>query len=685
MPQAVTQRQRYTTLAGIYARIFLASFGVSALVISLVFAGAVEVSSVLLAALFIATASILLYGILAALPLQKEIHEINSLIERQSITGKSPSPTRLHQLEQTASLLENKHRYFQRRFANVRKAAERMRRIFEQANDTILLVDRESRLIVDCNSTALDLLGYPLQTLVSEPIDKLTEQPSVVRAFLEGLNDQSQQHHLTTQFKASNGHYISLDLSASMLEGDDNPLILLIGRDLSEHENAQYQIQHLAYHDTLTDLPNRTLLTDRVNRALKRSQRSQQIGALLFIDLDNFKRINDSLGHSVGDLLLQELSARLRGGLREEDTISRLGGDEFVILIEQLGTEQHKADQQVEEIASKVRNLMGEEYELNGHELHITGSIGYVTFPRDGESMETLLRHADLAMYTAKTSGRDTVTRFTNEMDEKATHRMRLEKEVRNAMRRGELVLYFQPVLRIRDGFMLGAETLLRWIHPEDGVIKPDEFLPMIEDSALMLKLADWVMREAFSQQASIAADRELLRPDYIAINLGHQQFHQPNFVSQVEQMLEETGADPKRILFEITETIIMDDTHEARKQMLALKQLGFRFAIDDFGTGYSSLAYLKQLPADTLKIDRGFVKAVAKDEDDAAIVRTILGIADHMNLDVIAEGVENYDQLDFLRSNGCTYYQGYLGRPPLSQMDFIDDLRQSQRLKLVN
>jgi len=631
-----------------------------------------------------ATATTLLVTLTGLLPLQKHLRLLNNFVDKLPLGNTSSPLPRLGMLSTTGKRLQRKQHQFNRHFSNLRAVAERMRRIYEQANDAILLIDPETRLIVDCNPTAMKLLGYSPEMIARKPVETLTQHPTAMRTFLDGVAEHSMQRHLVTQFNAKDGNAFSIDLSASMLDSEDNRLILLIGRDLSDHEYAQHQIQHLAYHDTLTDLPNRTLLTDRVNRALKRSHRSRQVGALLFIDLDNFKRINDSLGHSIGDLLLQELAARLRYGLREEDTISRLGGDEFVILIEQLGTDQLKAEQQVNEIATKVRHLMAQEYELNGHELHVTGSIGYVTFPRDGETMETLLRHADQAMYNAKTSGRDTITRFTNAMDEQATQRMRMENDVRQAMRQGQLELYFQPVLRIRDGHMLGAETLVRWIHPEDGVIPPDQFLPQIQDSALMLKLADWVMQEAFSRQAEIAGDRTLLRPDYLAINLSHQQFHQPNFVSQVEQLLQETGADAERILFEITETIIMNDTHEARSRMLALKKLGFRFAIDDFGTGYSSLSYLKQLPADTLKIDRGFVRDVAKDPDDAAIVKTILGIANHMNLQVVAEGVETYDQLNFLRSNGCRYYQGYLGRPPLSQADFLEELRQSQRLKLV-
>jgi len=685
MPQASRPIQRFRTLIALLSSVLLISTGVSALMLMYLLPPEPQIT-VIGASLALGLLTTLLVGVFFGLPLQRNTTALNAQIAQLSLKRK-PSATRqdLGSLDPLGDLLHRRQHQLSRRYCGLRSASERMRRIFEQANDAIFLIHPTTHEIVDCNPKVLRMLGYSREQLLGRPIDKLAEHPPVLRAFLEDALTQAPQRHQICQLLATGGISITLDLSYSVLDSEDNSMILLIGRDLSEHECAQHQIQHLAYHDTLTDLPNRTLLTDRVNRALKRSHRSRQIGALLFIDLDNFKRINDSLGHSIGDLLLQELAFRLRHGLREEDTISRLGGDEFVILIEQLGTEQEKAEQQIQEIADKVRHLMTQQYELNGHELYVTGSIGYVTFPRDGETMETLLRHADLAMYNAKQTGRDKVTRFTEEMDEQATKRMRVESEVRNAMRNGEMQLYFQPVLRIRDGHMLGAELLLRWIHPEDGEIAPDRFLPQIEDSALMLKLADWVLQEAFSVQAAIAADRSLLRPDYLAVNLSHQQFHQPSFVEQVKRTLELTGADPRRILFEITETIIMNDGNEARARMLALKALGFRFAIDDFGTGYSSLSYLKQLPADTLKIDKSFVQDINNDPDDAAIVKTILGIADHMGMQVIAEGVETYEQLTFLRGNDCSYYQGFLGRPPLNHEQFIEELRQSQRLKVVS
>jgi PAS domain S-box-containing protein len=383
--------------------------------------------------------------------------------------------------------------------------------------------------------------------------------------------------------------------------------------------------------------------------------------------------------------LLKELARRLRRALREEDTVARLGGDEFVVLLEGLGQRQDRAVEKAREIAEKIRGIFVDEYRLNGHELYVTASIGIVTFPHDGDTVDTLLRHADTAMYHAKGAGRDGARVFERRMDEAAISRLQLENELRNGLREGQFELYFQPVLVIRDGRVLGAEVLLRWHHPAKGMIAPTEFLPYIENCALMLKLDDWVLLESCRLLGAIQDDPELQAPDCLAINISHQQFHQPEFVDRVKEIVAQTGADPRRLQFEITETMLIKDTHESIERMTALKQMGIRFAIDDFGTGYSSLADLRQLPIDTLKIDRSFVRDIASDPNDAAIVRAILSMAQHIGLKVIAEGVETREQLHFLRNADCTYYQGYLGRPPLSAERFREELRFNGELYAPN
>lgn len=578
--------------------------------------------------------------------------------------------------------LQNRLEQHQRQIRSDVCAAQQ---VYDETHDLVLVLDPEHLKILDCNARSSEVLDLDCEQLKGRGVLELSQHPAPLSQLLHAARQTGQRQLGSVLMHRADGGMVHLDMSVRMLEEDSRTLLLLMAQDVTQHTRAESQVVHLAYHDTLTDLPNRTLLTDRVGHALQRTQRSGQIGALLFLDLDNFKRINDSLGHSVGDLLLQELARRLRHTLREEDTISRLGGDEFVVLLEQLGTEQAQADRQIIELAGKIREAMSPAYRLAGHELHITASIGYVSFPRDGDTMETLLRHADLAMYQAKQAGRDTITRFEPRMDELATQRMRVENEVREALRRENLELYFQPVLRIHDGHVLGAEALLRWRHPEDGLVLPERFLPQIEDSALMLNVADWVLEQGCRQLHAIMQAPHGRAPDYIAINIGHAQFHQPDFVDRVKHILTLSGADPRHLLFEITETVIMRNTQEARARMLGLKEIGIRFAIDDFGTGYSSLAYLKQLPVDIIKIDKGFIHDLSTDPDDAAIVRTIVGIADHMGLQVIAEGVERREQLQFLREHGCTSYQGFLGRPPLQARQFEEELRQGVQLDLVD
>lgn len=678
MPSFANPSRTLPTLTAVFVAAWCIAFAVGV---------GLDAGRALAAAVAVAVASLSVMAILVRqqISAQRESRLLFNHIRTHSLVD-SPLPAADGQLSPVVEALEQQLLPLRAELGAAIRVAGRMRSIFEQSDDVIFIVDANTLKVVDSNPCACRLLGRDWSQLCGQPMAGLLLSPEWIAGWHPSAvwDGPRQMPSHRVGFHGAGGVALHLDITLSRINADGRRLLLLMGRDTRERDEAQNRIRHLAYHDTLTDLPNRTLLGDRVDNAIKRARRNQQIGALLFLDLDNFKRINDSLGHTVGDLLLRELARRLRAGLREEDTVSRLGGDEFVVLIEHLGTDPERAERQVHEIAEKVRGILDEAFDLHGHELHVTGSIGYVTFPRDGETMEILLRHADLAMYQAKKAGRNNVTRFEHAMDEHAAHRLRIESEIRAAMRDGHLQLYFQPVQRIRDGRLQGAEALLRWIHPQDGVITPEHFLPQLEDSALMLHLADWVLREACRCQAQIAHDRELFTPDYIAVNISHQQFHQPDFIERVEYLVGETGADPNRLLFEITETVIMHNTVDASARMLALKQLGFRFAIDDFGTGYSSLSYLKQLPADTLKIDKGFVRNLASDPDDAAIVRTILGIADQMGMGVIAEGVETYDQLDFLRSNDCACYQGYLARPPLPLADFHEELRHSQFLRVV-
>ena len=564
----------------------------------------------------------------------------------------------------------------------LRHELARFKSIYRHSHDAVMIFDPSDGRLVDCNPRTAEFLALPREILNGMNLFELHDEDEPhLRSLIDEVMDRQSGRIVRIDYRAGDGRIIPAEVSASRIELDSGNLLLCIARDISEREDAEQRIEHLAYHDTLTGLPNRTLLTDRVNRALARARRNGQIGALLFLDLDKFKRINDSLGHSVGDELLKELAQRLRSALREEDTVARLGGDEFVVLLEGLGKGQDGAVAKAGEITEKLRGVFTDEYRLNGHELYVTASIGIVTFPRDGDTVDTLLRHADTAMYHAKGAGRDGARMFERRMDEAAISRLRLENELRSGLRDGQFELYFQPVLAIKDGHALGAEVLLRWQHPTAGLIAPAEFLPYIENSALMLKLDDWVLLESCRLLGSLQADPGLQTPECLAINVSHQQFHQSDFVERVKQILAETGAEARRLQFEITETILIKDTRDSVARMNALKLLGIGFAIDDFGTGYSSLSDLRQLPIDTLKIDRSFIRDIDSDPNDAAIVRAILSMARHIGLQVIAEGVETRGQLQFLREADCSYYQGYLGRPPFSRAAFLEELAFSADL----
>ena len=430
-------------------------------------------------------------------------------------------------------------------------------------------------------------------------------------------------------------------------------------------QKAQEQIHHLAFYDPLTQLPNRRLLTDRLEHALLQHARNGQYGALLFMDLDNFKTLNDTLGHGVGDIWLREVAQRLDRCVREGDTVARLGGDEFVVVLEAMGDDEPTARRHTERVAAKVLDTLRQPYDLGKHQTTFTASIGAALFSNGGVTCDQLFKQADMAMYHAKASGRDRFSFYGPDMQARLSARTELEGELREGLEQNELFLTFQPQVD-RAGKLKGAEVLLRWNSPKRGLVMPGEFIAVAEESGLILQLGQWVLRQTCQTLARWNSDPSLSMLE-LAVNVSARQFREGHFADAVRATLSETGANPARLRLELTESALLDEVETVIAHIHELRAMGVGFSLDDFGTGYSSLTYLKRLPLTQLKIDRSFVRDLLDDDNDAVIARTLIALGHSLGLQVVAEGVETQAQLDFLMAAGCDGYQGYLfGRPGL-------------------
>jgi diguanylate cyclase (GGDEF)-like protein/PAS domain S-box-containing protein len=439
--------------------------------------------------------------------------------------------------------------------------------------------------------------------------------------------------------------------------------------DITLSRAAAAEIENLAFYDSLTQLPNRRLLFDRIKQALAYSTRNGKDGAVLFLDLDHFKTLNDTLGHDVGDMLLKQVAERLTASVREGDTVARLGGDEFVVLLEDLSELAIEAAEQAETIGEKILSALNQPYQLGKHEYQTTPSIGVVLFSNHGESQDSLLKHADIAMYQSKKLGRNRLSFFDPHMQDAINTRVDMERELRKALEKQQFQLYYQMQVNSL-GQALGAEVLIRWIHPERGMISPFHFIPLAEDTELILPIGQWVLETACAQ-LKLWQQTEHTKALTLSVNVSAKQFRQADFVMQVQATLQRYAIDPSLLKLELTESMLLDDIEGIIATMTALKALGIRFSLDDFGTGYSSLQYLKKLPLYQLKIDQSFVRDIATDSSDRALVLTIITMAHSLDLNVIAEGVETEEQRQFLIENGCQDYQGYLFAKPMPITEF--------------
>ena len=541
----------------------------------------------------------------------------------------------------------------------------------------------ESLMITDVNKVILRVNKAFTRTTGYTPEEAIGQTPSMLRSgrhpadFFQAAWDSI---HQTGSWQGEiwdrrkNGEIYPKWLTISAVKGDDGAITHYVGShfDITERKAAEEEIQHLAFYDPLTHLPNRRLLMDRLQQALASSARMGREGALLFIDLDNFKTLNDTLGHGIGDLLLQEVAQRLGFCVREADTVARLGGDEFVVLLEGLSVQVFEAAAQTETIGEKIIEALNRPYLLAEHEYRCTASLGATVFNGGSREADELMKQADIAMYQAKKAGRNMLRFFDPQMQVTVSARATLEDELRKALEKGQFQLYYQPQMDSSQR-AIGAETLIRWIHPERGFISPAEFIPLAEETGLILPIGLWVLETACAQikrWEQDASTRDLV----LAVNVSPRQFRQADFVAQVQATIHHHGIDPARLKLELTESMLVENIEDIIAAMHALKEAGIQFSMDDFGTGYSSLQYLKQLPLNQLKIDQSFVRDMMVDGSDNAIVQTIIAMAHSLNLDVIAEGVETEEQRQLLLSHGCTRYQGYLfGKPlPIGQFEAL-------------
>ena len=550
-------------------------------------------------------------------------------------------------------------------------SAKRFESIFRDAPAGIFLYDTDLRM-VDVNQSLMDILDAPYDFLVGLDLHKIRDKGILpaLEAPLNNVDGFYEGPYVTLYRKIE--IWISMRTSA-VLDSNRN-VIGGIGiiEDITARRQDQEKIRYQAYYDALTDVPNRTLLLDHLQQEMIRFRRHGIIAGLLFLDLDHFKNINDSLGHAIGDALLVAAARRLQELLREEDTISRLGGDEFVILLPDLALNPAEAAQKVDTVARKVHTLLSEPFEIAGHRLSTSASIGAVVTDDDNDTCEDLLKHADTAMYQAKKAGRRVTRFYKPEMDRWIQRRLRIDNALRIAAENDMLRLHYQPIVDFADGRIVGAEALLRWRDPELGEVAAEEFVSVAEESGLIVRIGTWVLDEACRQFAAWrqgpCAPFNLER---IAVNVSSKQFSDDHFVTATLDALGRHGLKPGQLELELTESIIIDNVEAISKKMQELRYYGIGLSIDDFGTGYSSLSYLKKLPFSTLKIDKSFTHDIQTDLDDAALIRTIITIAFSFDLNVIAEGVETPEQFAFLQGNGCHYYQGYHCSVPLDGAAF--------------
>jgi diguanylate cyclase (GGDEF)-like protein/PAS domain S-box-containing protein len=557
------------------------------------------------------------------------------------------------------------------------KAGEQLQlaaQVFESSRDAITITDSKG-IIIAVNEAFTAITGYPAAEVIGK-------NPGVLRS---GRHDAEYYRAMWASIlengfwqgeiwnKRKNGEIYPewLKITAVKNQSRNTANYIAVFSDITDEIKTAERIQHLAYYDPLTNLPNRALLSDRLDLAIAHAKRAGCKCAVLFLDMDRFKNINDALGHSIGDQLLKSVAIRLKECVREVDTVARMGGDEFIVILDGMAETGS-----IMPVARKMLHSLSQPYEVEGHSIRATPSIGISVYPDDGTDHESLIMNADSAMYHAKENGRNDFRFFTPDMKMRVEEKLFIESDLRKALELGQFVLYYQPQVDIRTGHIVGAEALIRWNHPVAGLISPAKFIPVAEESGLIVPLGEWILDEACRQ--NLAWQKAGLPPISIAVNLSAVQFRQQNLCRLINDTLKSTGLEPHYLELELTEGLVMSNTDSAVETLNCFKEMGVRISIDDFGTGYSSLSYLKHFPIDYLKIDQSFVRDITTNPDDAAITTAIINMAQGLNLKTIAEGVETAEQLTFLRLHSCDVVQGYYFSKPAPAAEFADILQMS-------
>ncbi|OGA36790.1 MAG: diguanylate cyclase [Betaproteobacteria bacterium RIFCSPLOWO2_12_FULL_64_23] len=542
---------------------------------------------------------------------------------------------------------------------SIRDSEERMRKFAAATNEGIFF--HKNGILTDVNEALLAITGYAREEMIGHSTLEFVA-PQWRQTAADYMREGG-EYPYEAEVAHKKGHNITVELVGKtvLLNGETHRLGAL--RDITARKHAEARIQYLAHHDMLTGLPNRAYLTERLTTILALARRHGTLVAIMFIDLDNFKTINDSLGHHVGDALLKQVAARIKEVLREADMVSRLGGDEFLVILADFAAPEDAA-----KVAEKLLQVISAPIALEGRELCANASIGISVFPRDGDNADDLIRHADAAMYSAKDHGRGHSRFYTAGLSDEGAETLARESRLREALQRGEFVLFYQPQLSVGDLRLVGIEALVRWRHPERGLIDPSEFIEFAETRGLIDEIGHYVLREACRQNKAWQAAGHAALP--ISVNVSAVQFRRGDLVAGVKRVLEDTGLEGRYLELELTESLLMD-TEIVGTALAGLRALGVKITIDDFGTGYSSLAYLKRYPIDKLKIDRSFIDDLGTDADDRAIAVAIINLAKTLKLTALAEGVERPEQLEFLRVHGCDEFQGYLAGNPVAAEEF--------------